>query len=101
MSVGKAVVGEDFKYRDDSILAIKWAQGLLPNQNFAPHEVVMEVAEIQRLYNETNYKHFSETVFSSVARLLVDRQGISWTDAYSLLRDWGSPLVRSFIYDTS
>ena len=100
VSVGKSVVGEEFRYRDDSLLAIKWAQGQLPNQSFGPHEVAMEIAEIQRLYNETEYKEHSEKVFASVAKLLVERQGVTWTDAYNIVRDWGSNLVRSYIYES-
>lgn len=96
----KAKHGEEFELRDDSVLAMHYATGLLPQPafGFGMESLVLELGEIQRLYSQTNYHELLEKSFKPCAEQMARSQKISHTTAYNILKDLMTPIVRAQVY---
>ena len=79
--------------RDDSRLALRFAQGKLPAHVRTVDEVCQELYCTNEIYKHTDYGATVQSEMREVASQLV-QTGLSWNDAWNLTRTFAPELLK-------
>ena len=91
--------GQDFNWRDDSVLALRLVSGDLPDEEFSYRDIAQEMKEIQRLYSSTPYHSLMEKTFKGMAyEIKLNKPELRWETIYELLKFYVPSLSRCHIY---